>query len=105
MVALSDEIIHARCPAYTPAGVVAQAWRGSPRQHPMVRLMRSRHIQVDSLNEEVAYEIGVLLAASGTSDVIDAHVALLAGRVRGAVVTSDPGDITALDSGLEVLAL
>lgn len=105
MVALSNEIIHARCPAYTPAGVVAQAWRGSPRQHPMVRLMRSRHIQVDSLTEEVAYEVGVLLAASRTSDVIDAHVALLAGRVRGAVVTSDPDDITALDPALAIIAI
>ncbi len=105
MVALADEIVQARLPAYTPAGVVAQAWRGSPRQHPLIRLMRSRLIQVEPLTEEVAYEIGVMLAATRTSDVVDAHVALLAGRVRGAVVTSDPADIGALDPGLVVLAI
>ncbi len=36
--------------------------------------------------------MGLLLAKSGTSDVIDAHVALLARRLQATVLTSDPDD-------------
>ncbi|MCW2863631.1 MAG: hypothetical protein JWP48_5339 [Actinoallomurus sp.] len=44
------------------------------------------------LNDEVDRRIGELLRDSGTSDVVDGHVALLAGP-GDRVVTSDPGDL------------
>lgn len=103
MVALASEIVEARCQAHTPAGVVAQVWRGSPQQHATVRLIKSGVVRVDPLTDEVAFQLGQLLAASGTSDVIDSHVALLARRVRGTVVTSDPDDLAALDPALRVV--
>lgn len=100
MLALADELHRARRIGYVPAGVVAQIWRGSARQHATMRLLRAGAVRVDSLTEDVAYRLGLLLAKSGTSDVVDAHVALLARRLRATVVTSDPDDLTALDSTL-----
>lgn len=105
MLALADELHRARRVGYAPAGVVAQTWRGSARQHATMRLLRAGAVRVDPLSEDVAYRLGLLLAKSGTSDVVDAHVALLARRLRATVVTSDPEDLTALDSTLIFVAV
>lgn len=105
MLALVDELVTRRVAGHVPAGVVAQVWRGSPRQHAVVRLLRAEAIRVDSLTEETAYRLGVLLAASGVADVTDAHVALLARRVRASVATSDPDDIQALDATVPLIAV
>jgi hypothetical protein len=100
MLALADELHRARRVGYVPAGVVAQTWRGSARQHATMRLLRAGTVRVDPLSEDVAYRLGLLLAKSDTSDIVDAHVVLLAHRLRATVVTSDPDDLTALDSTL-----
>ncbi|MGH3783568.1 MAG: PIN domain-containing protein, partial [Pseudonocardiaceae bacterium] len=100
MLALADELHGARRIGYVSAGVVAQTWRGSARQHATMRLLRAGAVRVDPLSEDVAYRLGLLLAKSGTSDVVDAHVALLARRLHATVVTSDPDDLTALDPTL-----
>ena len=80
--------------------MVTQTWRGSACQHATVRLLRAGAVRVDPLLEDVAYRLGLLLAKSGTSDVVDAHVALLARRLQATVLTSDPDDLTALDPTL-----
>ncbi len=100
MLALVDELHGARRIGYVPAGVVAQIWRGSARQHAPARLLRAGAVRVDPLSEDVAYRLGLLLAKSGTSDVVDAHVALLARRLQATVLTSDPDDLKALDPTL-----
>ena len=82
---------------------MAQVWRGSSRQHAMIRLLRTGVIRAEPLSEEVALRVGLLLAATGTSDVIDGHVALIARKVRGTVVTSDPEDIARLDPSLDLV--
>ena len=105
MLALADELHRARGIGYVPAGVVAQTWRGSARQHAMVRLLRAGTVHVDPLSDDVAFRLGLLLAKSGTSDVVDAHVALLARRLRAIVVTSDPDDLTALDPALPLVTV
>jgi hypothetical protein len=105
MLALADELHGARRIGYVPAGVVAQTWRGSPRQHATVRLLRAGAIRVDPLSEDVAYSLGLLLARSGTSDVVDAHVALLARRLQAIVLTSDPDDLRALDGTLTLVTV
>lgn len=46
--------------------------------------------------------VGQLLAVSGTADVVDAFVALLAAQQRAAVISSDPDDIGRLLSCLGV---
>ncbi|MBX3273335.1 MAG: hypothetical protein KF729_23935 [Sandaracinaceae bacterium] len=46
-----------------------------------------------------------MLGASGTTDVVDAHVAIL-GRSLGALVaTSDPDDLRRLDPELRIVVL
>jgi len=79
----------------TPAPVVAQAWRGGGRQARLARLLRMVDVRTTGLAD--ARAAGELLAACGTSDVIDALVALVA--VPGdQVLTSDPADLTTLIS-------
>ncbi|MGQ0778737.1 MAG: PIN domain-containing protein [Pseudonocardiales bacterium] len=105
MLALADELHKARRIGYVPAGVVAQTWRGMARQHAIVRLLRAKAVHVDPLSEDVAYRLGLLLAKAGTSDVIDAHVALLARRLQATVLTSDPDDLAALDPTLTLITV
>jgi hypothetical protein len=52
-----------------------------------------------------ATNVGRLLAASGTSDITDAHVVICARRSGQRVVTSDPGDLRALDPAVQPIAL
>jgi hypothetical protein len=40
---------------------------------------------------------------SGTTDVADAHVVVLAGRLRASVITSDPDDISKLNAELPLI--
>lgn len=105
MLALMAELLALRSSAYVPAGVVAQCWRGSKRQHGVARLLRADAVRVDELTEASAYQIGLLLAATGTSDVVDGHVALLARKLGATVVTSDPGDLKTLDASLVLVTI
>jgi hypothetical protein len=105
MIALADALHVARRSAFVPAGVVAQVWRNSPRQHAVVRLIRADAVRIDALTDEVAYGVGALLAVSGGSDVVDGHVVRLARRLRATVVTSDPDDIAALDPRLPLVTV
>jgi hypothetical protein len=41
--------------------------------------------------------VGILLAATRTTDVVDAHVVICARRNAEAIVTSDPDDLARLD--------
>lgn len=102
MLALADEVVRHRVPAYVPAGVVAQVWRDSARQHAIARLLRADAVRVDPLDRDIAYMIGGLLARTGCSDVVDGHVALLGRRIGGTVLTSDPDDIRALEPSVRI---
>lgn len=101
MVELARLFDEARTPLATSAGVVAQVWRsGADRQVPLAFLLR-RTVVVD-LTHAVARLLGRMLGATGQSDVVDAHVALLA-RERGwPVLTSDEADFQAIDPTLPV---
>jgi len=105
MLALADELYRDRRAAFVPAGVVAQVWRGSARQHAVLRLIRAKAIRVDPMSEEVALGLGPMLGRAGTADVVDAHVAHLARRLRATVVTSDQDDIAALEPALPLLII
>lgn len=77
----------------TAAPVVAQAWRGSARQARLARVLAMIDVRSTHLLE--ARAAGELLAASGTADVVDALLALLA--VPGdQLLTSDPDDLRSL---------
>lgn len=105
MVALLRELLASRRTAHVPAGVLAQAWRGSPRQHAISRLLKAGAVRVDDLTEATALRVGLLLAITGTRDVVDAHVALLARQLRATVVTSDPTDLKRLDSAIMLVTV
>lgn len=105
LLGLADELHGLRRTAVVPAGVVAQCWRASPRQHAIRRLLNSRSVTVEPMTEAMAFAIGGLLARSGTADVVDGHVALLARRLKAVILTSDPDDIAALDPGLDLVVV
>ena len=88
-----------------PAIAAAQVLRDPARQ---VRLMRAvNSCDVVPFRERDVWDVGRLLAASGTADVVDAFVALVAARASAAVITSDAADISKLLAtlGAEVAVL
>lgn len=105
VLALLSEIAAAEITVYLPAGVLAQVWRGTPRQALLSRLLKARAVKVVPLDQAEALRVGLLLARAGASDVTDAHVALVAKPLGALVVTSDPGDIAAMDVGLRIQAI
>jgi len=88
-----------------PASALAQAIRRPDRQARLSRLIRQPTTEVVSLDRVDATNVGRLLAASGTSDIADAHVVICARRADQPVVTSDPGDLRQLDSALRLITL
>jgi len=88
-----------------PASALAQAIRRPDRQVRLARLVRQPTTDVVPLDRVDATNVGRLLAASGTSDVVDAHVVICARRSEQPVVTSDPDDLRQLDPDIEVVAL
>jgi hypothetical protein len=80
-------------PIETSAGVVAQVWRDGRKQVNLARVLPG--VDIDALDDVMAKKVGELLRQSGTSDLVDAHLALLV-RPDDQVLTSDKADITAL---------
>jgi hypothetical protein len=73
------------------AMVVAQVWRDRQgRQASLARMLRA--VDVRAVSQEDGRAAGVLLAAAGTADPIDATVVLLAAP-GDRIVTSDPGEL------------
>jgi hypothetical protein len=84
----------------TSAAVVAEVWRGGPRQSRLAVALRSA--DVAPLTDPEAREVGVLLGRHGGDDVADGHLALLAGRHPSrAVATGDRRDLEALGVAAE----
>ena len=88
-----------------PASALAQAMRQPDRQARLARLLRQPTTDVVPLDRVDATNVGRLLAASGTSDVVDAHVVICARRAHQPAVTSDPDDLRALDPTLRVVTI
>jgi hypothetical protein len=81
----------------TTAPVVAQVSR-SPRQAQLRRLLRGCEVTAFTLGE--AHEVGALLDRAGTSDVVDAHLVVVAARRRAIAVTADANDLRRLSDNL-----
>lgn len=101
MTHLAQRFVREATPLVTSAGVVAQIWRGGEGpQIPIVFLLR--HTRVVDLTHAIARMLGRMLGATRTRDPIDAHVVLLA-RERGwSVLSSDAGELRAIDPTLQV---
>lgn len=88
-----------------PATALAQAVRNPARQARLARLVRQPATDVVALDRVDATGVARLLAASGTADVVDAHVVLCARRTGQAVATSDPDDLRQLDPTLTLVTV
>ncbi|MCL2849631.1 MAG: hypothetical protein FWE61_06265 [Micrococcales bacterium] len=84
-------------PVVIPATALAQALRNPAGQARLMRLVRQPRTVMSQLDRADAANVGVLLAATGTSDIADAHVVVCARRAGHPIVTSDPDDLRALD--------
>jgi hypothetical protein len=105
VVALIARALEHGCSLAVPAGVVGQAWRDGRRQVRLARLLGSREVEVEPLDDQRAREAGQLCGVRRTADVIDASVVLCA-RLRGhRILTSDPEDIRALGPGTKIIVV
>jgi len=77
-----------------PAPVVAQCWRGTPRQAQLARLLAG--CEVEALDDARARATGVLAGRARTSDIVDACVVEGALRRDHLVISSDVGDLNAI---------
>lgn len=83
-----------------PVTVLAQMWRGGAGQAGLARVVKT--CELVAMDAPLARRVGVLLGRSGTADVVDATVVLVAAGVGAAVVTSDPGDLSKLADAVGV---
>ena len=81
----------------TTSPVVAQVSR-SGRQAQLRRFLRG--CEVDPFGRDEGGAVGALLGAAGTSDVVDAHLVLVAARTGAIVLTSDLDDLSQLSEKL-----
>lgn len=85
---------------FAPSTVIAQVWRGSPRQARLATALQGAEV---SLFDPMAKAAGELCGASRTSDVVDASVVLTAVKERAKqIYTSDEGDIQHLLDALQI---
>lgn len=77
-----------------PSPVVAQCWRGTPRQAQMARLLAG--CEVESLDNARARAAGTLVGRAGTTDIVDASVVEGALRRGDIIISSDKGDLDAI---------
>jgi hypothetical protein len=88
-----------------PATALAQTIRNPSRQARISRLIRQPGTDLVALDGTDATAVGLLLAKTRTSDIVDAHVVICASRAGQPVVTSDPKDLQQIAPELRVLAV
>ncbi len=88
-----------------PATALAQAMRNPARQSRLSRFVRQAGTDLIALNGPDATAVGMLLARTGTADIVDAHVVICAKRAGQAVVTSDSDDLCQLDPSLNLVSV
>ena len=88
-----------------PATALAQAIRRPRSQVHLARLIRQPTTELVALDGPDATSVGILLAASRTRDIVDAHVVVCGLRNRQPIVTSDPDDLRRLAPGAEFVIL
>ena len=88
-----------------PATALAQAIRNPARQSALSRLIRQAGTDLMPLDGPDATAVGLLLARTGTADIVDAHVAICAQRAGQAVVTSDAEDLRRIAPQLQLVVV
>jgi hypothetical protein len=105
MIGILNEALHGTIEVVLPRTVIAQVWRGTPRQANVGRLVsaglqRGSPVVIDELTVERAREIGVTIGQTSHPDIVDVHVALAAADRGHAVLTSDDADIAKVNRNL-----
>ncbi len=80
-------------PIRVSSAVVGQTWRDGRKQANLARVLAG--VGLVPVSGDDGKRIGELLARAGSTDVVDAHVALMA-VPADLVLTSDPADIRKL---------
>lgn len=88
-----------------PATALAQVLRNPARQARLSRLIRQADTDLMGLDGPDATAVGLLLARTGTSDIVDAHVVVCARRAGQAVATSDPVDLRRIAAELTLVVV
>jgi hypothetical protein len=83
-----------------PAPVLAEAWRGGPRQAGLARFLGL--CEIDPLTEAQARAVGVLAGRADHDDIVDVSVVEGAARRRDAVVTSNHTSITKIANAARI---
>jgi hypothetical protein len=92
--ALIEGAIRRQLPIRTSSGCIAQAWRsGGPRQANLSRVLNG--VDEVGLDEAVSKAVGSLCAKAKSTDVVDAHVAVIV-DTGDVLLTSDEGDLKVL---------
>lgn len=86
-----------------PATALAQAIRNPTKQARLSRLIRQVDTDLIALDGPDATAVGLLLARTGTADVVDAHVVVCARRAKQAIVTSDSHDLRRIAPDLQLV--
>jgi hypothetical protein len=76
-----------------PSTVLAQAWRGGPRQARLSKALE--HCVIEGF-DPCARRVGELCGRTRTADICDAHVAIVAMNEGDVLYTSDPDDLRPL---------
>jgi hypothetical protein len=88
-----------------PATALAQAIRNPARQSCLSRLIRQAGTDLVALDGREATAVGLLLARTGTADIVDAHVVICARRTGQAIVTSDANDLKRIAPELQLVVV
>ena len=88
-----------------PASALAQAMREPRTQARLSRLIRQPNTAVVALDGPDATQVGMLLAATRTRDIVDAHVVICGRRAGQPIVTSDPEDLRRLDPAAALISV
>ena len=83
-------------PLRTTHPVVSQVWRNGSRQARLARFLRA--VTIHPFEDGQA--VGLLLARSGTADVVDGHVVAIAVAVSEPILTGDIDDLAAIIASL-----
>lgn len=84
-------------PLHTTHPVLAQVWREPARQANLARALR--YFDIHPLDESIS--VGRRLGNTDTSDVVDAHLAVVAESLGTFILSSDPDDMTQLGARFE----
>jgi predicted nucleic acid-binding protein len=108
MRGLLDRALDGTVEIVIPRTVIAQTWRGTPRQANVNRLINAvsdplAQVIIDELTADRAKQIGLAIGETAHPDIVDAHVALAAAECGYAVLTSDDANIAKLSSDIVIV--